>query len=65
MPNIRELGMTAKELQDRLLLEAGVAALAGTAFGAEGEGYLRFSYATDIPTIEKGLGRVREFVEAL
>ncbi|MDP6941939.1 MAG: pyridoxal phosphate-dependent aminotransferase [Planctomycetota bacterium] len=65
MPNITDVGMNAKELQDRLLSEAGVAALAGTAFGAEGEGYLRFSYAADIQTIDKGLGRVRAFVEAL
>ena len=65
MPNIREVGMRSKELQDRLLAEAGVAALAGTAFGSEGEGYLRFSYATDIPTIDKGIGRVHDFINTL
>ena len=65
MPNITDTGMSAKELQDRLLAEAGVAALAGTAFGAEGEGYLRFSYATDIATIDKGIGRVHEFIKSL
>lgn len=65
MPNIREVGMSSKELQDRLLAEAGVAALAGTAFGSEGEGYLRFSYATDIPTIDKGIGRVHDFINTL
>jgi len=65
MPDITGVGVSAKELQDRLLEEAGIACLAGTAFGAEGEGYLRFSYAADIPTIEKGIGRVRTFVESL
>jgi aspartate/methionine/tyrosine aminotransferase len=65
MPNIREVGMSSKELQDRLLAEVGVAALAGTAFGSEGEGYLRFSYATDIPTIDKGIGRVHDFIKTL
>ena len=44
-PNITGTGMPARELADRLLDEAGVAVLSGTAFGAYGEGYLRLSYA--------------------
>ncbi len=32
----------------RLLAEAGVAALSGTAFGRHGEGFLRFSYANSV-----------------
>ena len=50
----------AKELQDLLLEEAGVASLAGTAFGAEGEGYLRFSYANSVENIERAFDRIRE-----
>lgn len=61
--NIKETGMTSRELQDALL-EGGVAALAGTSFGAEGEGYVRFSYANSIENIEEGLGRVRSWLEA-
>ncbi len=64
-PNIRGTGLSSQELQDRLLDEAGVAALAGTSFGAEGEGYLRFSYAASIPAIEEGIRRFREFLERL
>lgn len=60
--NIKETGMTSRELQDALL-EGGVAALAGTSFGAEGEGYVRFSYANSIENIEKAMGRVRAVVE--
>ena len=57
-PNIRETGLTSKKLADALLEEAGVAALAGTAFGKFGEGYLRFSIANSIENLEKALERV-------
>ena len=64
-PNIRGTGLRSDDLQRRILDEAGVACLAGTAFGAEGEGYLRFSYAASIETIEEGIGRVRRLAESL
>ena len=57
-PNIRETGLTSKKLADALLEEAGVACLAGTAFGQFGEGYLRFSTANSIENLEKALDRV-------
>src|SRR5207302_356939 len=44
-PNIQGTGMKSREIADLLLYEAGVAGLSGTAFGANGEGYLRLSYA--------------------
>ena len=50
-PNIVGTGLGAKELADRLLADAGVAVLAGTAFGAHGEGYLRLSYANSLENI--------------
>jgi aspartate/methionine/tyrosine aminotransferase len=58
-PNISGTGLTSHELQDRLLEEAGVATIAGTSFGAYGEGYLRFSYANSVPNIETALQRMR------
>jgi aspartate/methionine/tyrosine aminotransferase len=61
-PNITATGMKSKELATALLEEGGVACLAGTAFGACGEGYLRFSYANSIANIEKALARVEECV---
>ncbi|HME87707.1 MAG TPA: pyridoxal phosphate-dependent aminotransferase [Chthoniobacterales bacterium] len=57
-PNITKTGWPSKKLADALLDEAGVAALSGTAFGAFGEGYLRFSVANSIENIEKALERV-------
>jgi aspartate aminotransferase len=57
-PNIKETGKTSSELADFILEKAGVALLPGSAFGKFGEGYLRLSYATSIPVIEKGLDRI-------
>ncbi|MEU8224296.1 pyridoxal phosphate-dependent aminotransferase [Kribbella sp. NPDC048915] len=54
-PNITELGVPAATLSDRLLAEAGVACLPGTAFGEYGEGHLRFSYANSIDNIRRAL----------
>ena len=53
-PNITKTGWPSKKLADALLQEAGVAALSGTAFGAYGEGYLRFSIANSIENIAQG-----------
>ena len=50
-PDITGTGQTSAELQAGLLKEAGVAALAGTAFGPAGEGFLRFSYANSVENI--------------
>ena len=61
-PNITQTGWPSKKLADALLDDAGVAALSGTAFGAFGEGNLRFSVANSIENIEKALDRVNDWV---
>jgi aspartate aminotransferase len=57
-PRVRDLGLPAAELADLLLVRGGVACLPGTALGASGEGYLRFSYANSVE-------RIREALEAI
>ncbi|MGE0566062.1 MAG: pyridoxal phosphate-dependent aminotransferase [Alphaproteobacteria bacterium] len=57
-PNIAGTGIDARTLQDRLLTEANVATIAGTAFGRFGEGYLRFSYANSADNIRTALQRI-------
>jgi len=57
-PNIKKLGRKSAEVADRLLQEAGVAVLPGTAFGEHGEGYLRLSYATSEANLRKALDRM-------
>ena len=59
--NITQLGLTSKEVEQRLLNDFGVAALAGTSFGKFGEGYLRFSYANSQENIRQALHRFAEF----
>jgi aspartate/methionine/tyrosine aminotransferase len=58
-PNIARTGYSSRSLADRLLDEAGVACLSGTAFGEFGEGHLRFSYATGMENIQEALARIR------
>src|SRR5207244_9464125 len=61
-PNIFGTGYSARALADRLLDEAGVACLSGTAFGEFGEGHLRFSYASSMENIEEALRRIAAVV---
>lgn len=61
-PNIEGTGLKSQELAGRLLEEAGVACLSGTAFGKYGEGYLRFSVANSPENISKALERIETWV---
>src|SRR5436309_515165 len=63
-PNITETGYTSRDLADRLLQEAGVACLSGTAFGDYGEGFIRFSYANNLANIHLALDRMRQLLQA-
>lgn len=57
-PNTSGTGLRSKELE-ALLLQNGVSCLSGTSFGANGEGFLRFSYANSEENILEGMRRVR------
>jgi aspartate/methionine/tyrosine aminotransferase len=59
-PNVSSFGRKSKEVADYLLEKSGVACLSGTAFGNEGEGYLRLSFATSIDKIQVALARIKE-----
>ncbi|WP_417248979.1 pyridoxal phosphate-dependent aminotransferase [Celeribacter sp.] len=61
-PNIEGTGLTSMEAQNRFLDEAGVATVAGTSFGAWGEGYLRFSYANSLENIEEAISRIAKLL---
>ncbi|PYN57891.1 MAG: aspartate aminotransferase [Candidatus Rokuibacteriota bacterium] len=63
-PNITGTRRPSAEVAERLLTEAGVAALSGAAFGAHGEGYLRFSYANSEANLKKALERMRPVFES-
>ena len=57
--NIEDTGLAAEEVQKILLEEAGVAAIAGAAFGAEGKNYLRFSLVSARNLLEDALDRIQ------
>ncbi len=59
-PNIQKFGMSSKEFAMKLLEETSVAAVPGDAFGESGEGFLRFSYATSIETINAAIEQIRQ-----
>ncbi len=61
-PNISATGFSAKDLEQRLLEEVGVATVAGTSFGSFGEGYIRFSYANSTENIREAIRRIRELL---
>jgi aspartate/methionine/tyrosine aminotransferase len=61
-PNITETGIDEHVLADALLGDAGVAVLAGTAFGEMGRGFIRLSYAQAVPVLEEGVARIHEFL---
>ena len=64
-PNVEAVPLGADALAERLLDEAGVALLSGTAFGAAGEHHLRLSYATSRERLAEGLDRMRRFLDGL
>jgi len=63
-PNIEGTGFEEHELADRLLSEAGVAVLPGTAFGHAGKGFIRLAYTQSEDELKLGLDRIGEFIAA-
>jgi aspartate aminotransferase len=59
-PNIKGTGLSSRAAETLFLEQAGVAVLSGTAFGAHGDGYLRFSYANSVENIREAMRRIRE-----
>lgn len=59
--NIKELTNDSMKFCSDLLEKEGVAVVPGLAFGTEG--YFRFSFATDLASIEEGIARIKKFVE--
>jgi aspartate aminotransferase len=57
--NIEETGLSAEEVQQLLLEEAGVAGIAGAAFGPGGKNYLRFSLVSARNLLEEALERMQ------
>jgi aminotransferase len=57
-PNVRAFGRPSKEIAMRLVEDAGVGAVHGSAFGPAGEGFLRLAYACSEDDIREGIDRM-------
>ncbi len=64
-PSIAGTGLSGAALAERLLQEAGVCVLPGSAFGGFGDEYIRISYANSRANLTEALGRIRALVEPL
>ena len=58
-PNIKGTGLSSKEFAEKAMYEAGVALLAGTAFGSFGDGYVRISFANSQENLREAIQRLR------
>ena len=63
--NIKETGMSAEELSMYLLEECKVVTVPGTAFGRQGEGYIRLSFATSLDMVKEGIARIKKGIEKI
>lgn len=64
-PSIKSTGLTSREFAIQLLEQQRVACVPGDAFGPAGEGFLRASYCSTMPDIEKAVERIAAFVRRL
>ncbi len=64
-PDLRKFGLSSEEFCARLLYEHRCAIVPGTAFGEDGEGFARISYAYSVKHITKALERIEAFVKTL
>lgn len=62
-PDISATGFSARELQDRWLEELGVATIAGSSFGARGEGFIRLSFASSLDNLREAVRRLQPWLQ--
>jgi aspartate/methionine/tyrosine aminotransferase len=62
--NIHDTGMSAEEICEIMLEEAGVAGIPGAAFGDEGKEYVRFSFASSMATLKEAVERIMKVSSA-
>jgi len=62
-PNISGWGLPSHEAAMRLLEDAYVATVPGSAFG--GEGHLRLSFATSMDVLEEAVKRIAEWIPTI
>jgi len=61
--DMRPLKMTSLEICERILEEAGVGLVPGSAFGEQGEGFVRMTIAASDEEVEAGFRKIVEWAE--
>jgi aminotransferase len=64
-PSVKRAGLSSVDFASRLLKETKVAAVPGTAFGPEGEGFLRMSFASSMEKLKEAMDRIEAFVKKI
>lgn len=64
-PSIKDFGMTSEAFSEFLAKKAHVITVPGSAFGCNGEGYIRISYAAAYEKLEEALDRIEKAVRTL
>jgi len=62
-PNIKLTGRKSEEIYDELLVKGKVAVIPGSAFGNQGEGYVRIAYTVSMENLKEGIKRIKEVLE--
>lgn len=61
-PSIKSTGLSSEQFAERLLREARVAVVPGSAFGTMGQGFVRLAYATSMENLKEAVNRMRRFL---
>lgn len=64
-PSIKKFSMSSEEFCHRLLYEAKVAVVPGSAFGIGGEGFIRISYSYNLEVLKEALDRMERWLQSL
>jgi len=60
-PNIKEFNMSSEEVSNLILEKTGIITTPGDAFGDNGEGHIRLSFAGDRETIKEAIKRLQNY----
>ncbi len=62
-PSIKNTGMSSAEFAKELLYKEKVAVVPGTAFGTQGEGYIRIAFASSMDNLKEAVQRMKHFLK--
>jgi aminotransferase len=63
-PSIKNTGMSSADFAKGLLYKEKVTVVPGTAFGSQGEGYIRIAYASSMDNLKEATQRIEHFLKS-